>query len=165
MVMAKMNGVSLDDIAKINGVTVIGLGDAVVAEVVSGKTFYAGSTTLLTGEQTLATAELFKHARAGTDSVAQVYINCTLSGGEVPANAIRVLCAVVAQNTAVNGDERIIYNGVEKVTQETSWLGGYHCVWEGAGLDSAADLYPQVKVDAGTETVNAGFVGWYQALG
>ncbi|GAI89665.1 unnamed protein product, partial [marine sediment metagenome] len=49
MTLGKVNGKAIDDIAKINGVVVIGLGDALVGEVKDGKFFYAGSTTLLEG--------------------------------------------------------------------------------------------------------------------
>ncbi len=45
----KIMGVNYDDLAKLMGADLIVAGDAVVAEVVAGKEFYAGSTTLLTG--------------------------------------------------------------------------------------------------------------------
>lgn len=54
--IAKIVSKDLDDIAKVSGVVVIGLGDAAVGDVKAAKTFYAGDTTLKTG--TLATVAL-----------------------------------------------------------------------------------------------------------
>lgn len=48
----KIIGEVIDDLAKINGADIITAGDAVVGEVKTGSTFYAGSSTLLTGNGT-----------------------------------------------------------------------------------------------------------------
>lgn len=45
----KIMGVNYDDLAKLMGADLIVAGDAVAGEVVTGKEFYAGSSTLLTG--------------------------------------------------------------------------------------------------------------------
>lgn len=47
--IAKIASKDLDEVNKINSAVLIGLGDALVANVLSPKTFYAGSTVLLTG--------------------------------------------------------------------------------------------------------------------
>lgn len=47
--IAKIVGKAIDDVAKVMTKVLIGLGDAVAGDVKSGKTFYAGSTTLKTG--------------------------------------------------------------------------------------------------------------------
>lgn len=48
----KIDGINLDDLAKIDGKDIITAGDALVGEVRTGKTFYAGSSALLTGSGT-----------------------------------------------------------------------------------------------------------------
>lgn len=47
--VAKIMGANYDDLAKLMGADLIVLGDAVLGDVKTPKTFYAGSTTLLTG--------------------------------------------------------------------------------------------------------------------
>lgn len=50
--IAKINSKNLDEVNKINSAVLIGLGTAVVGEVKTGSTFYAGSTVLQTGSGT-----------------------------------------------------------------------------------------------------------------
>lgn len=152
--IAKIASKDFDEINKINSAVLIGLGDAVVADVLPGKTFYAGSTTLLTGELAVLTTIVY-----AIDWVEQVlttdWADLVDEGGEVPASALQVQGAggFSIEVGAISGDMRILYNDVEKSTRALPSGGtATFDLWEGEGIGSAAIIKWQAKADSGTPT-------------
>jgi len=81
----KIMGANYDDLAKLMGADLIVLGDAVVGEVKTGSTFYAGSTVLLTGSGTQTLDPGNENVPAG------YYVATTLSAvdGDLAAGNIK----------------------------------------------------------------------------
>jgi len=86
--VAKIMGANYDDLAKLMGADLIVLGTAVVGEVKTGSTFYAGSTTLLTGSGTQTLNPANENVPAG------YYAATTLSAVDGDLAAANILSGV-----------------------------------------------------------------------
>lgn len=166
MGIAKIAGKIIDDLAKLMGKDIISLGDAEVADVLAGKTFYAGSTTLLTGELVLANTESFFSRFETTLVVGTSWIDLVGYSGNVPSTAKRIISCVgcLGEPSAPSGDFRCLYNDVEKVVEESRVSFPFGARWEGEGLGSAAIVHWEGKFDSGSYEMWAIGGCWYQTL-
>lgn len=117
-----------------------------------------------TFESTVATTEAFFDDQE-TVAVDTNWTSIPNLTAEIPSTAKQVQCFVTGTFVSPGvGDQRILYNCVEKAIADASWAVPGGCRWEGDGLGSAATLECEVKLDSGAVNFNATGAGFYQTV-
>lgn len=140
-------------------------GDADVGDVRPGSTFYKDDYTKLTGTLSVTTTQLFFDS-FDSQTLTTDYEIISGASGDVPAAAETVEVAFSLKNDVGvgNGDMRIVYNGVQKVTESTGEVTPKLLPWKGDGLGIQAEISCQAKIDSSTGGTKCTYICWYQTI-